>query len=130
MKNNHISTMLLIEKMSKTPNKNIIQILQQVIDGKLLSFEEFISTGLFMPRDSEFIKPMTRLKYNCKNVVMYMGGFSIQVLESEDKGQAIYFWEFFDNEESDEMHTQIYSPNLKDIEKAMWELQVNKYFNI
>ena len=59
-----------------------------------------------------------------------MGGFSIQVLESEDNGQAIYFWELFDNQESDEMHTQIYSPNLKDIEKAMWELQVNKYFNI
>lgn len=122
--------MLLIEKMSKTPNKNIIQMLQQIIDGKLLSFDEFISTGLFMPRNSELIKPMQRLKHNCKNVVMYMGGFSIQVLESEDNGQAIYFWELFDNQESDEMHTQIYSPNLKDIEKAMWELQVNKYFNI
>lgn len=130
MKNNHISTMLLIEKMSKTPNKNIVQMLQQIIDGKLLSFDEFISTGLFMPRNSELIKPIPRLKHNCKNVVMYMGGFSIQVLESEDNGQAIYFWELFDNQESDEMHTQIYSPNLKDIEKAMWELQVNKYFNI
>lgn len=131
MKNNtHLSTMLLIEKMSKSPNKNVIQMIQQVLDGKALSYEEFVSTGLFIHRNDDIIKSISRLKDECKHVIMYMGGFFIQVLEPKDSHEPTYFWECFDNQESDEMHTIIYSPNLKEIERAMWELEVKNYFNI
>lgn len=128
--NNHLSTILLIEKMSKSPNKNVVQILQQLLDGKALSFEEFISTGMFLPRNHELVQPLTRLKENCHDVVMYMGGFYVQVLTPKDENGLQYFWECFDNDEADEVHTKVSGPYLKEIEKSMWELQVNKYFNL
>jgi len=126
--NNHLSTILLIEKMRKQPNKNVIQLLQQVLDGKNLSYEEFISTGMFVPRDNPLIQQSNRLKPECKDIVLYMGGFFIQVLNNENSTR--YFYEYFDNEESDEMHTQIYHENLKDVERVLWELEAKKYFNI
>lgn len=126
--NNHLSTILLIEKMRKQPNKNVIQLLQQVLDGKNLSYEEFISTGMFVPRDNPLIQQSNRLKPECKDIVLYMGGFFIQVLNNENSTR--YFYEYFDNEEADEMHTQIYHENLKDVERVLWELEAKKYFNI
>lgn len=126
--NNHLSTILLIEKMRKQPNKNVIQLLQQVLDGKDLSYEEFISTGMFVPRDNPLIQQPNRLKPECKDIVLYMGGFFIQVLNNENSTR--YFYEYFDNEEADEMHTQIYHESLKDVERVLWELEAKKYFNI
>jgi hypothetical protein len=128
--NNNLSAILLIEKMSKSPNKIIIQMIQQLLDGKPLSFQDFISTGMFIPRNHDLVKPLTMLKENCKDIVMYMGGFYVQVLTTEDGDELKYLWEFFDNDESDEIHTKICSPFLKEIEKVMWELQINKYFNL
>lgn len=122
--------MLLIEKMSKSPNKNVIQMIQQILDGKALTFEEFISTGLFIPRNNDIVQTITRLKKECKHIIMYMGGFYVQVLELSSNQEPTYFWECFDNQEADEMHTTIYTSNLKDIEKVMWELEVNKHFNL
>jgi hypothetical protein len=128
--NNNLSAILLIEKMSKSPNKIVIQMIQQLLDGKSLSFEDFISTGMFLPRTHDLAKPLTRLKENCKDIVMYMGGFYVQVLTTKDGGELQYLWECFDNDEADEVHTKISGPFLKEIEKLMWDLQINKYFNL
>jgi hypothetical protein len=128
--NNNLSAILIIEKMSKYPNKIVIQMIQQLLDGKSLSFQDFISTGMFIPRNHDLVTPLTMLKENCKDIVMYMGGFYVQVLTTKDGDELQYLWEFFDNDESDEIHTKIYSPFLKEIEKVMWELQINKYFNL
>jgi hypothetical protein len=130
MKNNnhHISTILLIEKMRKNPNKNMIQLLQQVLDGKALSYEEFISTGMFVPRDNPLIQQPNRLKPECRDIVLYIGGFFIQVLNRDNKTH--YFYEYFDNQESDEMHTIVYHESLKDVERILWELQAKDYFNL
>ena len=130
MKNNnhHISTILLIEKMRKNPNKNMIQLLQQVLDGKALSYEEFISTGMFVPRDNPLIQQPNRLKPECRDIVLYMGGFFIRVLNRDNKTH--YFYEYFDNQESDEMHTIVYHESLKDVERILWELQAKDYFNL
>lgn len=127
-KQHHLSTILLIEKMRENPNKNIIQLLQQVLDGRALLFEEFISTGMFAPKDNPLIQQPNRLKPDCKDIVLYMGGFFIQVINRDNK--TYYFYEHFDNQESDEMHTIVYHENLKDVERIMWELQVKDYFNL
>lgn len=127
-----LTEFLLKEKLSedefKVGSRRNIQIIQQVIDGNELSFEDFVSTGVFVPARKNAMYSPNVLKPNCTDVVKYVGPFFIQVLDN--KGKAEYLYELFDNEESDEIHTIIRSEDLKAVEKSMWSLSANNYFNL
>lgn len=127
-----LSALLVQEKISgfyqSLNNKRSIQIIQQVIDGRDLSYEDFIYTGVFIPVSSLTYKP-NNLRANCTDIVKYVGPFFIQVLNNGD-GKAEYVYEIFDNEEGDEMHTVLKSEDLKAIEKHLWDYEANNYFNL
>jgi hypothetical protein len=124
-----INMLIISEKMQEKPDKGLIQLAQQVLDGTKLTFEDFISTGRFIPKKDVDANKIV-FKDNCEHIILYFGGFHIQVLEDRENNKTNFYYQYFDNQESDEMPSFIKSVDLKEVEKIMWSLEVDKYFNL
>ena len=114
---------LLNEKMRVHPNKNAIQFLQRVLDGRPVTKMEFIDTMIVESIDWDLAFAL-QYSSDCVKVLRCAGGFDIQLLVSGD-----YLYEVFDNQESDEMHTRVKSKEIKDILSFIWRNEADKLFN-
>ena len=110
-----ISNELALQKLRKSPDKSMIQKLQQMYDKDAISIYDFIDTGRIMPiayYKKEFGE--IQLDDKCENVCRYMGGIVIQNLNSGD-------W-FYSNLP----YTMgILSTNLKEVEQFIWDKVIN-----
>jgi len=105
------------------PNKNAIQFLQRVLDGRSVTKMEFIDTMIVESIDWDLAFAL-QYSSDCVKVLRYAGGFDIQLLVSGD-----YLYEVFDNQESDEMHTRVKSKEIKDILSFIWRHEADQLFN-
>lgn len=102
----------LKSKVPSVSNK-YIQRLQQIIDKGSMTFEDFIDTGRFIEIQS--FEHSGYMDKDCKDVVVYVGGFGIQSLKTSEYLITI-----------DGEHR---SSELKEIEKILWDKIANKFFN-
>jgi hypothetical protein len=124
MRNDKFNSAIMYEKLSNTPNKSGILLLQRALDGNEIRKVEFLSTKTIRDTTSFNKRRNHPLRKNCTEVIVYAGDFYIQIL---DDGMLVF--EVFDNEEADEMHTKIESESLKEVESYMWKSKAESFFN-
>lgn len=112
-----LSKEIALQKLRKSPDKSMIQSLQQMYNKLEISFADFINTGRIMTT-SYYKKEFGEIELDdkCENVCRYMGGF---VVQNFSNGK----WAFNYATTTNSMFFE--STNLKDVEHFMWEKVIN-----
>lgn len=89
-----------------------------------MSMEFFMGSARWYTRD-EFRKerPYARLQNNCIDVIVHMGGFYIQHLDS-----GLFYIDFNDNTECDEASTVYINEALHNVQELLWKIKAIRYF--
>jgi hypothetical protein len=113
-----IEKAILAEKMSETPDTKYIHKLQQILDRKHITFDEFKQTGRLKACSDLGIED--QVSNDCHHVMTYVGNYAIEFI-APDKVKP-YFMVYLDG-------TTFMSSSLLDVEKMMWHQIVNKELN-
>ena len=123
MNKEFFETEILVQKMRSTPDKNYIQMVQQLIEKDDLPFSAFINTGRLMEvahYQREFVSH-PYFKENCTDIMRYIGGYCIQGLKTGE-----WLFDLNDAEQSDEQSTTFRSHKLSDVEHWIYDNVIAK----
>jgi hypothetical protein len=98
-------------KLNPQSHKAYVQRLQQMLDIEVYTQKDFVSTGLITPRKKyEMRFPLVNLDERCCDVMLYVGGYSIQMLCN---GKYLLDGEI--STKIDGLETNIYIKHIKDV---------------
>lgn len=112
---NLIKSHLELELSRQKPNLYLVSQLQGVLKTGSLSFEKWHESGMFIPVEEFKIKyPHTPVSVGCAQVIEYLGMIFIEVL----KDGTFYY------------NDVLNSKSLDTLEVSVWDIHLNKKFNI
>ena len=126
---NLITQEILSEKMRHNPDPLYIRTLQRLQDKEYLTEEDFIKTGRILSTNKfkERVSIST-LNPNCTDIILYVGGFYIQVLKD-----GTFYLEMGDADDPFDMgdmgYTRAESKDIETIEGILWTKYANYKFN-
>lgn len=107
---------ILKEKMKVRPNRNYIQMLQQIAEKDTFTYDDFIRTARIVPRNTfQAEAENAKLLDECTDVYCYVGGLFIQGVRG-----GKFYSEVYQNESDEQPCIRIETTNVELLEKILF----------
>jgi hypothetical protein len=122
---NAIINEIIEEKSQPRPKAEYIQYLQQLLDLKRIESTDYIKTGRRMSKEDFLTKyPLEELEPNCKDVIIFMLGLFVQVI---DGGDVVMYYA---RTNFDGIKVHMESQNLNSVVEFLFNIKVDDEVNL
>jgi hypothetical protein len=116
---------IIQEKSQANPKTDYIQYLQQLLDLKRIECSDYIKTGRRMSKHDFLSKyPLEELEENCTDVILFMLGLVVQVINGGDVTM------YYAQTKFDGVNVHMESENLNSVVQFLFNIRVDDTVNI